>query len=110
MKLISCFTHSCLGMIFLAGVAAWASPQQTLNPASNNSEKLHAKAVQYRQLADEMNREADRRSRINAALYQKFPRPADSARSLAEYYTRMAASLDSEAQPAASSLQSVQSK
>ena len=100
MKLISCFTLSACGLwMAMAGVSAWASPQQTPPVTSINAEKLLAKAARYRSLADEMNREADRRANINAALYQKFPRPVDAARSLATYYSQMAALLEAQSLP-----------
>jgi hypothetical protein len=47
---------------------------------------FHQQEMDYRAKAAAEKIELDRRSQVNAALYQKYPRPADSARYLYESY------------------------
>ena len=47
---------------------------------------FHQRETEYRAKAADEKIELDRRAQVNAASYQKYPRPVDSARSLYESY------------------------
>lgn len=88
----------------LAGMAQ--STQNASATAPLSAQELHSlirsanSSAQYKQLASYFHQqetgyrakaaaekvELDRRSQVNAALYQKYPRPVDSARYLYESY------------------------
>ena len=102
----SIFTAVLLSMALpLAGMAQ-SAPQSASATAPLSAQELHSliksanSSAQYKQLAGYFYQretdyrakaaaekiEMDRRSQVNAALYQKYPRPVDSARSLYESY------------------------
>jgi hypothetical protein len=59
---------------------------------------FHQQEAEYRAKAADEKVELDRRAQVNAGLYQKYPRPVDSARSLYESYLTSANSDALEAQ------------
>ena len=58
---------------------------------------FHQREADYRSKAATEKIELDRRSKVNAGLYQKYPRPVDSAKSLYDSYV---SSADSDARQA----------
>lgn len=48
---------------------------------------FHQRETHYRAKAQDERAERDRRARVNAALYEKYPRPVDTAESLYSAYT-----------------------
>jgi hypothetical protein len=58
---------------------------------------FRAQENSYEQKAAEEKQEWQRRSQINAALYQKYPRPADSSKNRYEYFAYEAQQSNAEA-------------
>jgi hypothetical protein len=95
-----------LSLACLGEGQAQVSAQSTSSPAQLSRHQLHlllktahssaqygqlasyyrAKEADYRAKAAEEKAEWDRRAQVNASLYQKFPRPVDSAQHLYQSY------------------------
>ncbi len=77
-----------------AGVQTYQSSPADGKPHAQSPEEYKARATRLRQQEEVLRRKAaaekrdwEQRSRITTSLYAKYPRPADSARNLYEYYT-----------------------
>ena len=58
---------------------------------------FHARQLVFEEKAQAEKQEWDRRSQVTAASYQKYPRPADSARNRYEYFTYEAQQMSDQA-------------
>jgi hypothetical protein len=58
---------------------------------------FRARQQAFEQQAQTEKAEWDRRSQVTAAIYQKYPRPADSSRNRYEYFTYEAAQMSQQA-------------
>jgi hypothetical protein len=79
----------------VANLSTPMSPQQahSLIKSAHSTEEykqlagyFHQQEAVYRGKAADEKIERDRRAQVNAGLYQKYPRPADSAQSIYESY------------------------
>jgi hypothetical protein len=107
-------------LVFALPLAGMAQPvtQTTTQPTSLSSQELHSllksahSSADYQQLAGYYHQqeakyraeaasekiERDRRAQVNAGLYQKYPRPVDSAQYLYESYLESANQAAAQAQ------------
>jgi hypothetical protein len=83
----------------MANLSTSMTPQQAhslIKSAHSNEEYrqlsgyFHQQEAVYRAKAADERLERDRRAQVNAGLYQKYPRPVDSAQSLYESYVSTA--------------------
>jgi hypothetical protein len=79
----------------IANLSSPMTPQQvhSLIKSAHSTEEyrqlsgyFHQQEAVYRAKATDEKTERDRRAQVNAGLYQKYPRPVDSAQSLYESY------------------------
>jgi hypothetical protein len=67
---------------------------QSMVRSAHSTQQYQTLAAYFRSKQDTLEKQAlaekaewDRRSQVNAALYQKYPRPVDSSRNRYEYFT-----------------------